>query len=505
MDLFSAVRNREEISHILINLIKRYNKLELAFSNYAAPVEDTIVDGVLNKAPSQNAVYDALVLKADKSYVDSQDAFVLSSSIAYTDSVNLDLVTNLDQEILDRIAGDTLLSTNLNTEINNRINADSILSTNLSTEISNRLNADIDLQTQISNALSQSVKFIGIIPQTNSTVTGNTALLDSFVFSQVGRVSKNNDQIQDLDNHIWQFDGSIWQDRGVYANVRATTIQEGSVRLAPNITIGELGVPSSDQVATAIANEATLRTNADTILQNNINLKQNILINPITGAITLNTIPKQGTTPGTFVDSIILENGTGLQISGTVSGNPAVASNQFVTKAQLDANVPINNTQIVYVNSTDPNTATIFDLNNPPVTNNNALKTDVNNLYVGTDNSTWVYNSSTSTYVTKAIVNNLLNQIEVSGNQTAQLYWNGKEVTAMTSGLHTIPATLPDQFSYDVASDFGVTVTWAITAPHTWRVAGLAVGVAPPAMTAGQFCTVSKRIGTNEIRVRGLL
>ncbi len=98
----------------------------------------------------------------------------------------------------------------------------------------------------------------------------------------------------------------------------------------------------------------------------------------------------------------------------------------------------------------------------------------------------------------------LLNQIEVSGNQTVQLTWNGKEVTAMTSGLHTIPNTLPDQFSYDVAADDGATVTWAITAPFTWRVAGLAVGVAPPSMTAGQFCTVSKRIGTNEIRVRGL-
>ncbi len=98
----------------------------------------------------------------------------------------------------------------------------------------------------------------------------------------------------------------------------------------------------------------------------------------------------------------------------------------------------------------------------------------------------------------------LTNQIEVSGSNTTQLSWNGKEVTFMTSGLHTIPNTLTAQFSYDLAADDGVTVTWAITAPFTWRVAGLAVGVAPPSMTAGQFCTVSRRIGTNEIRVRGL-
>jgi len=170
----------------------------------------------------------------------------------------------------------------------------------------------------------------------------------------------------------------------------------------------------------------------------------------------------------------------------------------------LFTKIPSNYSQLVYVNATSPTTATIFDLNNPPVTNDNSLKNNVDNLYVATDSSTWVYNAGTSTYVTKVIVNNLLNQIEVSGNQTTQLYWNGKEVTFMSSGLHTIPNSLPDQFSFDLAADIGVTITWAITSPFTWRVSGLEVGVAPPSMTAGQFCTVSRRIGTNEIRVRGL-
>ena len=54
----------------------------------------------------------------------------------------------------------------------------------------------------------------------------------------------------------------------------------------------------------------------------------------------------------------------------------------------------------VYVNTTSPTTATIFDLNNPPTTNDNTLKSDSNNIYIGTDGSTWTYNSSTSTYST---------------------------------------------------------------------------------------------------------
>ena len=56
--------------------------------------------------------------------------------------------------------------------------------------------------------------------------------------------------------------------------------------------------------------------------------------------------------------------------------------------------------QTVYVNATSPTTATIFDLNNPPTTNDNTLKADSNNIYIGTDGSTWTYNTSTSTYST---------------------------------------------------------------------------------------------------------
>jgi len=63
--------------------------------------------------------------------------------------------------------------------------------------------------------------------------------------------------------------------------------------------------------------------------------------------------------------------------------------------------LPVNYSKIVYVNATSPITATIFDTENPPVTNDNLLKNDVANLYIGTDASTWVYNSTT--YVTKTV------------------------------------------------------------------------------------------------------
>jgi hypothetical protein len=54
----------------------------------------------------------------------------------------------------------------------------------------------------------------------------------------------------------------------------------------------------------------------------------------------------------------------------------------------------------VYVDATSPSTATIFDLNNPPTVNDDTLKADDQNIYIGTDGSTWTYNTSTSTYST---------------------------------------------------------------------------------------------------------
>lgn len=61
---------------------------------------------------------------------------------------------------------------------------------------------------------------------------------------------------------------------------------------------------------------------------------------------------------------------------------------------------PAEFAQTVYVNSTSPTTATIFDLANPPATNDDTLKADSSNIYIGTDGSTWTYNSATGTYNT---------------------------------------------------------------------------------------------------------
>jgi hypothetical protein len=159
--------------------------------------------------------------------------------------------------------------------------------------------------------------------------------------------------------------------------------------------------------------------------------------------------------------------------------------------------------KIVYVNTATPTTATIFDINNPPITNDNLLKSDDNNLYIASDSSTWVYKTSTGLYGTKVVAN--LFPIEVTGNQTVQESWNNKDVYVMGSGTLTYPNTgLSAGHNFNLCADAGVTIAWAIASPKTWRVAGLPVGTAPPSVIAGQFCMISARIGSNEIRVLGL-
>jgi len=97
------------------------------------------------------------------------------------------------------------------------------------------------------------------------------------------------------------------------------------------------------------------------------------------------------------------------------------------TKDYVDSKVPQNYSKIVYVNTTTPTTATIFDLNNPPVVNDNSLKTDVNNLYIGTDASTWVYITSPSGYITKTVTSGTSNfylsgtVIDAGGNKNTAI------------------------------------------------------------------------------------
>lgn len=117
----------------------------------------------------------------------------------------------------------------------------------------------------------------------------------------------------------------------------------------------------------------------------------------------------------------------------------------FDALAAIEAQIPDVFTKIVYFNSTNPATATIFDIENPPVTNDNALKNNVNYLYIGTDASTWVYKTSPAGYVTYIVTSGASNfyitgtSIDAGGIKTGSITKRGEMVidsqTALVSGF----------------------------------------------------------------------
>ncbi|MDP5201124.1 hypothetical protein [Flavobacterium sp. DG2-3] len=90
------------------------------------------------------------------------------------------------------------------------------------------------------------------------------------------------------------------------------------------------------------------------------------------------------------------------------------------------------------------------------------------------------------------------NQIEVNSNQTIPTNWHGKTVLFTSSCTITVPASLPQSFIFNGITLPGATVTWVITAPHTWLFG-------TPSVTAEkQIFTFTKRGATNSILLLGV-
>lgn len=87
--------------------------------------------------------------------------------------------------------------------------------------------------------------------------------------------------------------------------------------------------------------------------------------------------------------------GTGLEIAG---GKLGVAGS-MATDAELAAAIAAvtgggTEPNLVFVDTNDPNTATVFDDENPPATNDPLLAQDSQYLYVGADGSQWTWNGT---------------------------------------------------------------------------------------------------------------
>lgn len=90
------------------------------------------------------------------------------------------------------------------------------------------------------------------------------------------------------------------------------------------------------------------------------------------------------------------------------------------------------------------------------------------------------------------------NQLEVSSSQTISPNWHGKTVFFTANCTITVPASLLQNFIFNGITLPGVSITWAITAPHTWLFG-------TPSVTAEkQIFTFTKRGATNSILLLGV-
>ncbi|UUF16647.1 MULTISPECIES: hypothetical protein [Flavobacterium] len=92
----------------------------------------------------------------------------------------------------------------------------------------------------------------------------------------------------------------------------------------------------------------------------------------------------------------------------------------------------------------------------------------------------------------------IANQVEIATSQTIPSSWHGKTILFTTSCTITVPVSLPASFIFNGITLPGVSVTWAITTPHTWLFG-------TPSVTAEkQIFTFTKRGSTNSILLLGV-
>ncbi len=186
---------------------------------------------------------------------------------------------------------------------------------------------------------------------------------------------------------------------------------------------------------------------------------------------------------------------TTTELANNINISEFVNNVPYATQAYVDSKIPENYSKIVYVNAVSPTTATIFDINNPPTINDNSLKTDVNNLYIGTDASTWVYITSPAGYITKTVTSGTSNfylggtTIDAGGNKITAIERTGTVGGApATANNHFITKLQLDkrktELSYacsDEVSDLmvGTLITFRMPVGLTLTAVKLSLNTAP--------------------------
>lgn len=168
-----------------------------------------------------------------------------------------------------------------------------------------------------------------------------------------------------------------------------------------NSSIGNLGTLTTSDQTTIVNAINSLKTDFENLNNNGVQL--------LTGYNNPNVTPPLSFNYADFYMELDIIDDSPIQL-WQWSGTQWNTYSNVYSKAEIDFllatiydNMPETYTTVVYVNTTSPTTATIFDNENPPIVNDPSLMNDTANLYIGSDSSTWVYITSPSGYVTKVV------------------------------------------------------------------------------------------------------
>jgi hypothetical protein len=237
------------------------NSLGTGYIGVDVNIINDATQDALNLKADKTYVDTELALKADKTYVDTELALKADKTYVDTELALKADTTYVDAETTARISADTALQDDINTRA---------LTTALTAETTARINADTTLQDDINTRALTSA----LTAETNARISADNALQ--------GDINTNADAINTNANNIGQeianrqiADTTLQNDINTRALTSALTAETNARISADNALQGDINANATAITTNAfnIGQEIANRQSADTTLQNDINTR----------------------------------------------------------------------------------------------------------------------------------------------------------------------------------------------------------------------------------------
>ena len=371
----STIICTEELNAIVSNGSYWFIGVEIPVNVELAGITQFIRDGFINTTPSEDAIYDALALKAnvaDSEYVTNKVSTISTySTTLYPNEKATHDALDLKLNISDLPTNLTLYPTNVASDVSGYVK----MVTDIHAPDYNTVAVDVSTPaiTGTGQLVSQRIADAGVL-------IGQPGVFNVTTFGNIRRLSGSG-------TATFYFEVYHRDVAGVETLICTSSI----INAVVNGTYQEF-------TASGIWNDGEFSATDRIVIKSYAN-------RIVGGSDPIYQFQFGGTTPvRTLLPVPFSVVDAGYELKANKQNDLTIdgTGTKYPTVDAVNNALPTTYSKVVYVNATSPTTATIFDTENPPVTNDNLLKNDTANLYIGTDASTWVYLTGTG-YVTKIV------------------------------------------------------------------------------------------------------